>query len=95
VARMGLDDVAEVFVRQLSQGQKRRVALARLCGATPARIWILDEPFNALDASAVESLYALIAAQLAAGGIVVLTAHQKVELPAAAQRLELAGLASA
>jgi len=87
--RLGLEDFADVLARQLSHGQKRRVALARLCGAARARLWILDEPFNALDARAVGSLYALIEEQLAAGGIVVLTAHQKVDLPADALRLDL------
>jgi len=95
LTRVGLEEFADIVVRQLSQGQKRRVALARLCGATPARLWILDEPFNALDARTVESLYLLIEAQLASGGIVVLTAHQKVDLPAAARRLDLLGRAFA
>lgn len=89
LARLGLEDFADVLVRHLSQGQKRRVALARLCSAMTAPIWILDEPFNALDARAIDSLYALIEEQLAAGGIVVLTAHQKVDLPPAVQRLDL------
>ncbi len=89
LAAMGLEDHADVLVRHLSQGQKRRVALARLCGTAPARIWILDEPFNALDARAVVSLRDRLEAQLRAGGIVVLTAHQQVELPAGALRLEL------
>jgi heme exporter protein A len=89
LARLGLEDFADVPARQLSQGQKRRVALARLCGAPRARLWILDEPFNALDARAIDALYFLIEEQLAAGGIVVLTAHQKVDLPTAAMRLDL------
>jgi heme exporter protein A len=88
--RVGLADHADVLVRHLSQGQKRRVALARLCGPAPAPLWILDEPFNALDAGAVGMLYGLIDRQLAAGGMVVLTAHQSVQLPAGARRLELA-----
>jgi heme exporter protein A len=89
--RVGLADYADVPVRHLSQGQKRRVALARLCGPVAAPLWILDEPFNALDAGAVTTLYGLIAGQLAGGGMVVLTAHQSVQLPAGARRLELAG----
>lgn len=95
LARVGLEDFDDMVVRQLSQGQKRRVALARLCGAAPARLWILDEPFNALDARAVDSVYALIEHHLAAGGIVVLTAHQKIDLPASARRLDLLGWALA
>jgi len=89
LASLGLEDFAEVPARQLSQGQKRRVALARLCAAPRARLWILDEPFNALDTRAIDALYFLIEEQLAGGGIVVLTAHQQVNLPAAALRLEL------
>jgi heme exporter protein A len=88
---MGLEDYAQLLARHLSQGQKRRVALARLCTRPAAPLWILDEPFNALDAGSVAGLRALIEARLAAGGIVVLTAHQPVELPAGARRLELAG----
>ncbi len=91
--RLGLAGHADAFVRHLSQGQKRRVALARLCGAARAPLWILDEPFNALDAGAVNVLYGLIEDQLAHGGMVVLTAHQAVRLPAGARRLDLAGRA--
>ncbi|BAP89311.1 heme ABC exporter, ATP-binding protein CcmA [Burkholderiales bacterium GJ-E10] len=89
LARMGLGAFGEVLARHLSQGQKRRVALARLCGAASARIWILDEPFNALDAAAVATLNDLISAQLARGGIVVLTAHLPVGLSEHIRRLEL------
>jgi heme exporter protein A len=87
---VGLGEAAEIPVRHLSQGQKRRVALARLCGPAAVALWILDEPFNALDAGAVATLGAIIDRHLAAGGSVVLTAHQSVRLPAGAQRIELA-----
>jgi len=93
--RFGLEDFADVFVRHLSQGQKRRVALARLCGASRAPLWILDEPFNALDVGAVDGLYALIDEQLAGGGMVVLTAHQAIRLPEGARRLDLNAAGSA
>ncbi|HYB51873.1 MAG TPA: cytochrome c biogenesis heme-transporting ATPase CcmA [Burkholderiaceae bacterium] len=91
LARLGLEDFEDVAVRYLSQGQKRRVALTRLCAPVPARLWILDEPFNALDARTVERVYALVEQHLAADGIVVLTAHQKVDLPSSARRLDLFG----
>jgi heme exporter protein A len=88
---LGLEDVADVMVRHLSQGQKRRVALARRCVPAGVPLWILDEPFNALDAGAIATFYAIINRHLATGGMVVLTAHQSVQLPAGARRLELAG----
>ncbi len=87
--QMQLEDYADVFVRHLSQGQRRRVALTRLCCAPAAALWILDEPFNALDVGSVAALRALIETRLAGGGIVVLTAHQQIELPVAARRLDL------
>lgn len=62
---------------RLSQGQRRRAALARL--ALPelqSALWILDEPFNALDTLATEWLAGLIRGQLQRAGIVVLTSHQ-------------------
>ena len=90
LAQVGLEEFADVLARHLSQGQKRRVALARLCGLARAPLWILDEPFNALDARTVQLLKGLVEAHLAAGGMVVLTAHQQIELPAGARRLELA-----
>lgn len=67
-------------VRQLSAGQKRRVLLAKLM-LRPAALWLLDEPFAALDAEGIGLLNALVAGQLARGGIVVLTSHQPVDLP--------------
>ncbi|HMN22084.1 MAG TPA: cytochrome c biogenesis heme-transporting ATPase CcmA [Ottowia sp.] len=77
-------------VRTLSQGQRRRAALARLvlAGATP--LWVLDEPFNALDHAAGAWLASRIARHVGAGGIVVLTSHQDVALPAALPQVTLA-----
>lgn len=64
---------------QLSQGQKRRVALARLL-VSKATLWILDEPFVALDIAAVELLQSIIAKHVDNGGMVILTTHQEVPL---------------
>jgi heme exporter protein A len=65
--------------RSLSQGQRRRVALARLpqCGA---KLWALDEPFAALDASGVEWLRKLIEAHVASGGLALVTSHQALPM---------------
>ena len=76
----GLSGRERVVARQLSQGQRRRVALARLLLATGTPLWVLDEPFNALDTLATEWLCGLITAQLAGAGVVVLTSHQQVGL---------------
>lgn len=83
----GLPDRQRAPARQLSQGQRRRVALARLllCGDAP--LWVLDEPFNALDSSATEWLCGVLAAHLQHGGLVVLTSHQDVALDTLAAQI--------
>jgi heme exporter protein A len=75
---------------QLSQGQKRRIGLARLSLAVRARIWILDEPFNALDRNGVGILNELIRGCVERGGAVVLTTHQAWQAPVEVARLDLA-----
>jgi heme exporter protein A len=75
-------------LRVLSQGQKRRVALARL-QAAQAKLWLLDEPFVALDTDAVQALQRLLQQHLARGGALVFTSHQAVNLGAAVQSLRL------
>ncbi|MGV6818375.1 MAG: cytochrome c biogenesis heme-transporting ATPase CcmA [Thiotrichales bacterium] len=65
--------------RTLSQGQRRRVALARLVFST-AKLWILDEPFVALDVKGVEFIAGLLAAHTDKGGMVILTTHQDTPL---------------
>ena len=76
----GLRGLEDTLVRRLSQGQRRRSALARLVHAKYAPLWVLDEPFTALDALATAWLAALIRAQLDGGGVVVLTSHQDVDI---------------
>jgi heme exporter protein A len=71
----GLASRADLAVRHLSQGQRRRVALARLALSGTVPLWVLDEPFNALDAQAAARVQRLIAAHVAAGGMAVLTSH--------------------
>lgn len=63
----------------LSQGQKRRVSLASLL-LSKAKLWILDEPFVALDGFAVKALQDVISKQVESGGMVILTTHQEVPL---------------
>lgn len=89
LARLGLAGRAEMPVRFLSQGQKRRVGLARLLwSASP--LWVLDEPFVALDTAAVGWLAATLAQHLAAGGMAILTSHQEVQIEGnTAQHLRL------
>jgi heme exporter protein A len=76
-----------VPVRRLSQGQRRRAALARLVLSADAPLWLLDEPFAALDAAAVRFTEALIASHVAQGGAVVYTTHQEATIGAAAPRV--------
>jgi heme exporter protein A len=75
----GLGGREDLAVRHLSAGQKRRVLLARLL-LRPADLWVLDEPFNALDSSASALLGVLLEDHLAGGGVAVLTSHQPVPL---------------
>jgi heme exporter protein A len=69
------------WVRRLSQGQRRRVALARLVGEQDASLWLLDEPFDSLDADGAERLNALLRRHLQRGGAVLLTGHQGALAP--------------
>jgi len=78
LVQLGLAGREDVPARYLSQGQKRRAALARLALAQTLPLWILDEPLAALDVDAIDTVIALVSAQLDAGGIVVLTTHQDV-----------------
>jgi heme exporter protein A len=89
LSRMGLAGFEDLPTKVLSQGQKRRVALARLL-LSSAKLWVLDEPFVALDVKAVELLQSLIADHVAAGGMAILTTHQEVPLTSGQiQRLKL------
>jgi heme exporter protein A len=85
-----LDNVAlsrqrTLCARVLSQGQRRRVGLARLL-LLPRPLWILDEPVTALDAAGTELLARILAAHLVRGGIAVAATHTALGLPAARVR---------
>jgi heme exporter protein A len=81
LAQLGLQAQQHAAVRTLSQGQRRRGALARLALDEAPRTWLLDEPYDALDDSSTQRLSALISAHAARGGAVLLTSHQAVSLP--------------
>lgn len=81
LARFGLRGREHLPTRYLSAGQRRRVLLCRLL-LRPAPLWVLDEPFTALDVHATEVLSGLIAGHLTTGGSAVLTSHQSLSLPA-------------
>lgn len=79
---LALAQLAEVPVRMLSTGQRRRVALARVL-ASGAAVWLLDEPANGLDTAAVARLEAVIARHRAGGGVAVVATHLPLALPGA------------
>jgi heme exporter protein A len=78
--RVGLKGREDLPVNCLSAGQKKRVLMARMV-TRRAQVWIVDEPFNALDAHAVAELQGLIAEHLENDGLAVLTSHQPLALP--------------
>lgn len=78
--RFGLRGREDLPVNCLSAGQKKRVLMARMV-IRRAQVWILDEPFNALDSHAVQELQGLIAEHLEGNGLVVLTSHQPLVIP--------------
>lgn len=77
---VGLYGFEDVLCQQLSAGQNRRVALARLYLPNAAPLWILDEPLAALDVAGVASLEAQMDRHLQRGGSVLLTSHQPVAI---------------
>ena len=80
LARMGLKGRETFPVRVLSQGQRRRVALARLL-ISKADLWVLDEPLTALDVGAVDLIQSIIKLHLFNGGMVIFTTHQVLDIP--------------
>ena len=87
LAALGIADLADVPGRYLSAGQKRRLALARVL-ATPAPLWLLDEPTVTLDADAAARVDAMIAAHRAGGGMAIVATHGEIALDGA-RRLDL------
>lgn len=87
--KMGLRGKETYPVKVLSQGQRRRVALARLL-ISQAPLWILDEPLTALDVGAVALMQDVIGGHLAKQGMVIFTTHQPLLVPGVVTRsLEL------
>jgi heme exporter protein A len=89
LADAGLRQREHLSARSLSQGQRRRVALARLLLKPSPLLWVLDEPFNALDTVASDWLLGVLTGQLRRGGIVVLTSHQPVAIDASLPQVTL------
>jgi len=87
---LGLAGRENLPARVLSQGQRRRAALARLALSRPVPLWILDEPFTALDAAATNCVQGLISDHVARGGAVMYTTHYEAHISVrAALRIDL------
>ena len=87
LTRLGMHHRRHAPVRTLSQGQRRRVALARLALERMPALWILDEPFDALDTAGIESVNALLREHLGRGGSAVVTSHLPLAPDAPAARV--------
>jgi heme exporter protein A len=90
LARVGLEGRENLPVRFLSEGQRRRSALARLITCSTA-LWVLDEVLASLDHAAVTVIELLIGEHLSKGGMAIVATHQELHISAGSfQRLELA-----
>jgi heme exporter protein A len=86
--RLGLNPLKRLPMRSLSAGQRRRVALARML-LSDAQLWIMDEPVANLDSEGRALVIELIREHLAADGMVIMAAHQDVDIDATVQTIEL------
>ena len=84
LATLDLVALADIPVRLLSTGQRRRAAIARVA-ASDAPVWLLDEPANGLDTGSVARLRTLIADHRAGGGIALVATHLPLDLPGAVE----------
>ncbi|GDX85307.1 cytochrome c biogenesis ATP-binding export protein CcmA [Methylococcaceae bacterium] len=78
--QVGLNGYQETFVRFMSAGQKRRLALARLL-CTHKPLWILDEPFTSLDRASIKLFEKFIETHANQGGLVIMTSHHDTSIP--------------
>lgn len=85
---LGLVGLEHLPAGQLSAGQQRRIALARLW-LKPAKLWVLDEPFTALDNSAIDLLSRKMERHLGQQGMLLLTSHQPLVLDHPVRTLQL------
>jgi heme exporter protein A len=92
LARMGLERIASLETRRLSAGQRRRLSIGRLV-AGGHRLWVLDEPFTALDSAGITLLTGLLEEALDEGVGILFTSHQAA--PVEAQRLDVLDLETA
>lgn len=90
LARVGLAGFEDLACHRLSAGQQRRVALARLF-LGESRLWVLDEPFTAIDKGGVAEIETWLHDHLTRGGSAIVTTHQALGLADRAQRLVLGG----
>ena len=80
LAQMGIEELADVPIRKLSSGQRRRVALSRLL-ISGARLWLMDEPFTSLDDSSRLLVKQMVETHANTGGMAVIVTHDPLELP--------------
>ncbi len=90
LTRVGLGQFQDTLCSQLSAGQQQRVALARLLLAS-AKLWILDEPFTAIDKHGVAEFENIIGHFVQSGGAVIITTHHNLQLPVSVLTLDLGG----
>jgi len=88
--RTGVGACAQLPVRVLSAGQRRRVAMARVLAMRSA-LWILDEPFTNLDSAGSQLVSALLGEHVNGGGMALVVAHHELRVAASMRRLELQG----
>ena len=77
--RLGLGDLADTLTHRLSAGQRRRLALARLL-VNQACLWLLDEPFTALDKTAIKTVASMLEEHAARGELVIFTSHHSIDI---------------
>lgn len=80
LAYLQLTAVADLMTHNLSSGQQRRIASARLL-LEPAELWILDEPFTALDQAGIKLITQLLSDHIYNGGMAIFSSHQPIDLP--------------
>lgn len=88
LSAVGLGGYEDIPAGNLSEGQRKRISLARFFGFSN-KVWILDEPFSAIDTSGVEALEARLEQHAENGGLVILTSHQSLELKVPVRRLSV------